>query len=121
MIQIKLKRIYEEPAKDDGFRVFVDHLWPRGMKKENVHYDLWAKDIAPSTDLRKWFHEDPDNRWDTFFSSYQKELSHSDNMKTFVEKIKDYPVITLLYGLKDTKHNHALIIKDYLEKLLKKQ
>lgn len=117
-MQIKLKRVYDDPEKSDGFRVFVDRLWPRGMKKENLHYDLWAKDITPSPELRQWFHQDINNRWATFFSSYQKELSESDKMKDFIEEIRKYNVITLLYASKDAEHNHALILKDYLDKIL---
>lgn len=116
-MQIKLKRVYEDSDESDGFRVFVDRLWPRGMKKGNLHYDLWAKDITPSPELRKWFHQDIDNRWDAFFSSYQKELSESNKMKEFIEEIKKHKVITLLYASKYAQHNHALILKDYLEKV----
>lgn len=118
MTQIKLKRIYEDPESSDGYRVFVDRLWPRGMKKEAVHYDLWAKDVTPSPEIREWFHQALDERWNEFAALYQKELSGSDAVKQFVEEIKKYPVVTLLYAAKSPDHNHALILKKYLEHVM---
>lgn len=118
MVQIKLKRVYEEPGRSDGFRVFVDRLWPRGMKKETFQYDLWAKEITPSSHLRIWFHENPDERWNEFVSLYTKELQSSAEVKTFVESIGKYPVVTLLYASKNTEHNHAKILKEFLNKAL---
>ena len=103
---------------DDGFRVFVDKLWPRGMKKEHMHYDLWAKDISPSPDLRKWFHQNMETNWDSFITLYNKELSSSDAMKTFMETIRNHQVITLLYASKEPERNHAVILKKYIEKVL---
>lgn len=78
MTQIKLKRIYEDPEPTDGYRIFVDRLWPRGMKKEAVHFDLWEKDITPSPELRGWFHQAPDERWNEFAALYRKELNGSE-------------------------------------------
>jgi Uncharacterized conserved protein len=118
MAKINIKRVYEDPEKSDGFRIFADRLWPRGMKKESFRYDLWEKDITPSNELRKWFHEDPDNRWNEFRGMYQKELAHSDPVKAFVEKIRPYDTVTLLYAAKSKDHNHALVLKEYLEKAL---
>ena len=120
MTQIKLKRVYEDYSENDGFRVLVDRLWPRGMKKEHLHYDLWAKDITPSPEIRKWFHEDMQNRWGEFSGLYTKELSQSDAVKKFVETIKNKEVVTLLYASKDPDHNHAKILKAYLDKVLEK-
>lgn len=119
MTQIQIKRVYEEPEKSDGFRVFVDRLWPRGMKKEAFHYDLWEKEITPSTELREWFHQNPDENWKNFVGLYQKELSHSKSVNEFLQLIKDKPMVTLLYASKDTQHNHAEILKEFLEKKLK--
>ena len=119
MTDIRLKRVYEEYDESDGFRVLVDRLWPRGIKKEYLHYDLWAKDITPSTDLRKFFHENPDERWDLFESRYIDELKNSTEINEFIEKIKAYSIVTLLYASKDAIHNHALILKAYLDKELK--
>jgi len=118
MTQIKLKRVYDDWDKSDGFRVLVDKLWPRGIKKEELHFDLWAKEITPTPDLRNWFHEDIPNRWDAFISSYKKELGESSSMKTFIETIKQHPVVTLLYASKDKEHSHVLILKAFLDKEL---
>ena len=118
MTQIKLKRIYEDPEPTDGYRVFVDRLWPRGMKKEAAHFDLWEKDVTPSPELRKWFHQAPDERWNEFAALYSKELNGSEAARVFVEKISQYPIVTLLYASKSPDHNHALILKKYLEELM---
>jgi len=118
-MEIRIKRVYEDADKADGFRILVDRLWPRGVKKESLRYNLWAKDIAPSAELRKWFHVDTKSRWKTFALSYKKELSESNALKKFVEEIKDYPVITLLYASKDKEHNHALILKEFLYNFMK--
>ena len=120
MTRIKIKRVYEEMSPEDGFRVLVDKLWPRGMKKENLHYDLWAKDITPSADIRKYFHQDQDNNWDSFRSLYLKELSESDAVKKFTELIREKPTVTLLYASKNEEHNHASILKGYLDDMLAK-
>jgi len=121
MTQIKLKRVYENYNKSDGFRVLVDRLWPRGMKKEHLHYDLWAKDITPSPGIRKWFHEDMQNRWDGFSEFYRKELSQSGAVKRFIDTIAGKDVITLLYASKEPEYNHARILQKYIEQeLLKK-
>lgn len=101
MTEVRIKRVYEDPAEGDGYRVLVDRLWPRGMKKEYLRYDLWDKDITPSPDLRKWFHEDPAGRWNAFAAMYRKELAASPAVHEFIEKIKSYPVVTLLYASKD--------------------
>lgn len=116
MTRIKLKRVYEAYENTDGFRILVDRLWPRGMKKEDLHYDLWAKDVAPSPDLRKWFHENPDKNWDQFSFLYQKELSEAESVKKFIKEIKQYATVTLLYASKSEDHNHALILKQFLDK-----
>lgn len=120
MTKIKLKRVYEEVMSDDGFRVFVDKLWPRGMKKEYMHYDLWAKDITPSPELRKWFHQNVEANWDNFVALYDKELSESDAMKRFIDTIKNRQSVTLLYASKEPEHNHAIILKNYIEQILNK-
>jgi uncharacterized protein YeaO (DUF488 family) len=120
MVYIKVKRVYEESEQTDGLRVFVDRLWPRGMRKEAFRYDIWAKEITPSSQLRSWFHEDPEERWGEFASLYKKELSGSDEVKTFVDSIRMYPNVTLLYASKNTEHNHAIILKSFLDEALKK-
>ena len=97
MTQVNIKRVYDEPSEQDGYRVLVDRLWPRGMKREYLKYDYWAKEVTPSNDLRKWFHADIEKRWGTFADMYQKELNESDAAKAFIDKIKAYSKVTLLF------------------------
>ena len=119
MTQIRIKRVYDPEARDDGYRVLVDKLWPRGMRKESLYYDLWAKDIAPSTVLRQWYHTDPEGNWAEFRKRYLAELRHSSAAQDFVAKIRSHPTVTLLYAAKDTAHNHALVLQSYLQDALK--
>lgn len=118
MTSIKIKRVYEDFEESDGYRVLVDRLWPRGMKKENLHYDLWAKDITPSSTLRKWYHQNMNENWEAFVSAYQKELDNVPDMGSYIDELKKHPVVTLLYASKDSTHNHAIVLKNYLEALL---
>ena len=107
-----LKRAYEKPRAEDGFRVLVDRLWPRGLKKADLHLDAWAKDIAPSTQLLKWFGHDP-KRWVEFCKRYKLELKNPDVKATITKTIRaaeDVPAITLIYGAKDTEHNEAMVL-----------
>ena len=90
MIQVRIKRVYEDFSETDGYRVLVDKLWPRGMKKEWLKYDYWAKDITPSPTLRKWFHEDIPGHWGDFVTQYQKELDASPAMTDFLILIKPH-------------------------------
>ncbi|MDR2038706.1 MAG: DUF488 family protein [Bacteroidales bacterium] len=119
MTQIKIKRVYDPEETSDGFRILVDKLWPRGIKKENLHYDLWAKDITPSTPLREWYHEDPGTRWSGFREEYTHELEASSAMTDFVNQVKEQKTITLLYASKNAAENHAQILQKYLQKILK--
>lgn len=120
MTQVYIKRVYQDPEPEDGYRVLVDRIWPRGMKKEYLKYDLWEKGITPSTALRKWFHEDIEEHWDRFVDLYRKELSGSDDMKSFIGRIRQYPAVTLLYASKEPIHNHAKILQEYIIKELKR-
>lgn len=120
-MQIKLKRVYEDAKSTDGYRILVDRLWPRGMKKEALHYDLWEKDITPSPELRRWFHQAPDERWQEFAELYKKELDGSEAAKAFMEKIRERQVVTLLYAAKSPDHNHALILKEYMEEVMRRE
>ncbi len=113
MANIKIKRIYEPPSKTDGYRILIDRLWPRGMKKEDAHVDKWLKEIAPSTELRQWFHAEP-GRWEQFRMKYLDELKNSDAVDELLSYINKYDTITLLYSVKDEEHNHALILKDFI-------
>ena len=114
MKSINIKRIYDDKSQDDGYRVFIDRLWPRGVKKEDAHFDEWLKDLAPSTELRKWFDHDPD-RFDEFRKRYKKELQeHNDELDKLRNRAK-YEKITLLYAAKDTEMNNAVVVKEILE------
>lgn len=111
---IKIKRIYEEKSKDDGFRILVDRLWPRGVSKEKAHLDLWLKEIAPSNELRKSFGHDPE-KWEEFQKKYLAELKlKKEFLKQIKQIIKENKTITLLYAAKDTEHNNALVLKKFL-------
>lgn len=112
---IALKRIYDEPSNNDGFRVLVDRLWPRGMKKEDAELDMWMKDIAPSHDLRKWYGHDTGN-WEEFKKRYFEELeNHDEEVKKLLAKA-DGGEVTLLYAAKDEEHNNAIVLKEFLKK-----
>jgi uncharacterized protein YeaO (DUF488 family) len=112
---IKIKRIYEEQLKQDGFRVLVDRLWPRGIKKEEAGFDEWAKDIAPSSALRTWYGHDP-LQWPEFQKRYLAELKKNPAVDTFLEQHEDKKKITLVYAAKDVEHAHAIVLQQYLEK-----
>lgn len=118
MTSILLKRAYDPSSSDDGFRVYIDRLWPRGLSHETFHYDLWDKDIAPSTELREWFHADPDGRWTGFKQKYTDELRHSVAFNNLKDEIKRHPVTTLLYSSHDKEHNNAIVVKEALQSLL---
>lgn len=111
---INIKRVYKPYSKDDGKRVLIDRLWPRGLSKAKAHVDEWLKDIAPSTELRKWFNHEP-AKWDEFQKRYKREL---DNNQAVVKKLQDIAKsgkITIIYGAKDELHNDAVVLKNYLE------
>ena len=111
---IALKRVYEKPSPEDGMRILVDRLWPRGLTKERAAVDLWLKDVAPSTELRKWFGHEP-SKWEQFQIRYRKELlENKDDLKMLTEKSKENKV-TLLYGARDEEHNEAQVLKRILE------
>ncbi|MGX5820342.1 DUF488 domain-containing protein [Chitinophaga lutea] len=108
---IRLKRIYEPYESADGFRILVDRLWPRGVKKEDAHIDLWAKEVAPSTELRKWFHHDV-AAWKEFEKRYKTELKSSAALSELIEKIRQHKKVTLLYSARDEEHNQAIVLRD---------
>ncbi len=118
LMAIMLKRAYEPAEPRDGLRILVDRLWPRGVSKSTAHIDLWLKDVAPSTRLRKWFNHDP-LKWDEFRDQYVLELDHNPEA---VEQLADHAqhgVVTLVYGAKDGEHSHVIVLKEYLERLQK--
>lgn len=112
-MKVALKRVYEAPAKTDGTRILVDRLWPRGLSKDKASVDLWLKEIAPSTELRKWFGHDPE-KWEEFQRRYRAELkANGDAVSELRAALADGPA-TLVYGAKDKAHNDAVVLADYL-------
>ncbi len=114
MTQYRLKRAYQPASPDDGFRVYIDRLWPRGLSHETFHYDLWDKDIAPSAELREWFHADPAGRWEEFESRYRQELKANTSFDALCSLLATKPAVTLLYSSHDELHNNAVVIYDLL-------
>ena len=112
---VKIKRIYEPYSKDDGYRILIDRLWPRGIKKENAHIDKWLKEIAPSTELRKEFNHMVD-KWEKFKIAYHSELKNSLSVDELLDDIKNHKTVTLLYAAKDEEYNHALVLQDFIKK-----
>ena len=111
---LKLKRVYEAPSKEDGFRILVERLWPRGITKDRAAVDLWLKEVAPSPELRKWFAHDP-AKWEEFRRRYEKELEKkTDEIQLLVNKSRE-GTVTLVYAAQDQEHNSALILKQHLE------
>lgn len=115
-LKLEIKRVFEEPSRADGTRILVDRLWPRGLSKERARVDLWLKEVAPSTELRKWFSHDP-SRWTGFQARYRQELrSKADILADLKEKAAEGPV-TLLYGAKDEVHNEAVVLQTLLQSI----
>ena len=110
---IQLKRVYEAPSASDGTRILVDRLWPRGLTKENAHVDLWLKEVAPSTLLRKWFAHDP-AKWTEFKTRYKAELKHNSAQFALLKQAVAKGPATLLFGAKDTEHNEAVVLQQLL-------
>lgn len=110
-MKIRIKRVYERPDKHDGSRILVDRLWPRGLTKEKASVDLWLKDIAPSTELRKWFGHDP-GRWEEFKKRYLAELKGNSEQIRLLKQELEKGVVTLVYGAKDEEHNEAVVIQE---------
>lgn len=114
-----MKRVYDEPAKADGTRVLVDRIWPRGVRKDEAAIDEWLKEIAPSTELRKWFGHSPE-RWEEFRRRYEAELSENEDA---VERLLDLcrkGDVTLVYAARDDEHSNARVIKELLERRLRR-
>jgi uncharacterized protein YeaO (DUF488 family) len=116
---IDLQRAYDPPAKSSGRRILVDRVWPRGIAKHDLRIDAWLKDLAPSTELRKWFGHDP-KKWDEFRKRYARELEQrSEALEELLEKARAGHV-TLVFGAKDAEHNNAVALKEHLERRLKR-
>ncbi len=117
---IKLKRAYEPPSKEDGFRVLVERLWPRGISKEKAQIDLWVKDAGASPDLRKWFGHEPE-KWDEFQERYFEEIRKKPEVvKTLEDIIREKGTVTFVYAAHDEQHNNAVALKKFLERELSK-
>ena len=115
-MDIKIKRVYEEPSDADGMRILVDRMWPREIKKENLLMDSWEKGLAPMSDLRKWYSHDP-AKYDEFRKRYFAELDTSSESEDFVSRISAYDgTVTLLFSAKDTQHSNAYVLKEWIEK-----
>ena len=114
-MKVNLKRVYEKPAKEDGIRVLVDRLWPRGLTKQKAKIDLWLKDIAPSTELRKWFGHDPE-KWKEFRKRYQKELKENKEQIEILKEQQKKGTVTLVYAARDQEHNEAIVLKELFSK-----
>ncbi|WP_248910264.1 DUF488 domain-containing protein [Halocatena marina] len=108
------KRIYEAAEPEDGIRVLVDRLWPRGISKEDADLDRWIKEVAPSDELRRWFDHDRE-RWDEFNRRYQTELTHHQDIIGESRELADEETVTLLYAAKDEVHNNAIVLKEVIE------
>ncbi len=113
---IFLKRVYEKPASEDGKRILVERLWPRGLRKEEAKIDEWLKDVAPSTELRKWYSHDP-SKWADFKKRYWKELETKKDIVSRLAKESKESKVTFVFGSKEGKLNNANALKEYIEKL----
>lgn len=113
MKTISLKRVYKQPVAEDGFRILVDRLWPRGLSREKAAVDLWLKEIAPSAGLRKWFNHEQ-NKWEEFRQKYRGELEESQEAIGQLMKIAKERQITLVYGARDEEHNDAVVLLEFL-------
>jgi len=117
---IRVKRVYEQPSDQDGYRILVDRFWPRGLRKSEARLDLWIKEIAPENRLRKWFSHDPE-KWEEFRKCYLKELEQKEEyVQELLGKAREKD-LTLLYAAKDETFNNATVLKEYLESRLKRQ
>ena len=112
-MKLTIKRVYDEPGKDDGTRILIDRLWPRGLSKEKARVDLWLKEIAPSTELRQWFAHDP-AKWAEFKTRYRAELRQNGERLTVLKQAIAKGTVTLLYGAKDEQHNDAIVLQELL-------
>lgn len=115
---IKLKRAYEKSSKQDGLRILVERLWPRGVRKDQAHIDLWLKDLAPSTELRKWFGHDP-GKWDEFQKRYRSELEDKGDLLALLKHRTGEGAVTFVYAARDEEHNSAVALKEFLEESMK--
>lgn len=114
--KLSIKRVYEDASGEDGYRILIDRLWPRGLSKEKAAIDLWLKEIAPSTELRKWFDHDPE-KWDGFRKKYKEEIKENkETSKELKDAISKHDKVTLVYGAKEERYNDAVVLKEVFGK-----
>ncbi|SFK18226.1 Uncharacterized conserved protein YeaO, DUF488 family [Nitrosomonas aestuarii] len=114
---VRIKRVYETPEQADGHRILVDRLWPRGLSKQKAKVDVWIKEIAPSTELRRWYGHDP-NKWAEFKNRYIAELkANPDPVETVLSEIRE-GIVTFLYSAKETRMNNAFVLRDYIASIM---
>jgi uncharacterized protein YeaO (DUF488 family) len=113
-MNVRIKRVYAEPDRDDGKRILVDRLWPRVLSKERARLDLWLRDVAPSNELRKWFGHDP-KKWVDFRRRYKEELKAVNSPLAALRQVARQRTVTLLYGAKDQEHNEAVVLLELLQ------
>jgi len=118
--RISVTRAYDIDKDGGGHRVLVDRLWPRGISKKSLPIDEWAKDVAPTTELRQWFHHDPE-RWTEFKKRYRKELAENTDAMKKLLGVAAKKHVTLIYGARDEEHNHAIVLRDFLTARLKRK
>lgn len=114
---VHIKRVYETPASGDGYRVLVDRIWPRGLGRKEARVDRWCKEIAPSSELRRWFGHDP-SRWEEFRRRYRKELEQSPELVAEFMANARSAELTLLFSARDVQHNNAVVLREWLEERL---
>src|ERR1700733_600357 len=112
-MNVSVKRVYEPFSVEDGYRILIDRLWPRGIKKEGANIDVWLKEIAPSTALRKWFNHEPE-KWEEFRRKYHEELNTSEAFNELTSYLLKHKTITLLYASKEEKINHAIVLQQFI-------
>jgi uncharacterized protein YeaO (DUF488 family) len=112
-MKLQIKRVYEQPDNEDGIRILVDRLWPRGLTKEKASVDLWLREIAPSTKLRQWFGHDP-TKWEEFKQRYRHELKENDEQVWRLRQEIEKGTVTLVYGAKDVEYNEAVVLQEFL-------
>jgi uncharacterized protein YeaO (DUF488 family) len=111
--EVRIKRVYDEPAPADGYRVLVDRIWPRGVSKDAAAVGEWLRDVGPSTELRRWFGHEP-SRFEEFADRYRAELEGSEALARLRALAAEHPVLTLVYSAKDTRHNQAVVLQGLL-------
>ncbi len=115
---LTIKRVYDPPSREDGQRIRIARLWPRGLRKEGAHIDAWMKEIAPSTELRQWFNHDPE-KWGEFKRKFFKELDRQQTAVETIAGLSKKGTVTLLFGSKEERSNNAVALKEYIESVMK--